>query len=60
MRAAVLFALLATVAFGADGPGDIADDVLDAVLEKDTKRLEELAKRDEPDPWLVAEDLCSR
>ncbi|MCZ6463025.1 MAG: hypothetical protein O7A09_01705, partial [Proteobacteria bacterium] len=60
MRAAVLFALLAVVAFGADRPGDIADDVLDALREKDTKRLEELAKRDEPDPWLVAEDLCSR
>ena len=32
MRAAVLFALLV-----ADRPGDIADDVLDALHEKDTK-----------------------
>ncbi len=38
----------------------VADAVLKAVKAKDAKALKALAKKDEPDPWLVADELCYR
>jgi len=40
--------------------GQAADAVLTAVLRKDDAVLRALATRDEPDPWLVADDLIGR
>jgi CHAT domain-containing protein/Tfp pilus assembly protein PilF len=37
-----------------------ADKVLDAVQAKDEQALGALAREDDPDPWLVADLLCSR
>ena len=39
---------------------DVADLVRAAFTAKDTAALRALAARDDPDPWVVAEILCSR
>ena len=41
-------------------PEQAADAVLEAVKAKDNDALKALAEKDEPDPWFVADVLCSR
>ena len=68
MRAliAVLLTLLFATALPAqekpktDIPEQAADKVLAAFKAKDEKALKALAEKDDPDPWLVADELCSR
>ncbi|MHC4493548.1 MAG: tetratricopeptide repeat protein, partial [Planctomycetota bacterium] len=43
-----------------DTPAQAANKVLAAFTAKDEKALQALAKTDEPDPWLVADELCLR
>jgi tetratricopeptide (TPR) repeat protein len=43
-----------------DTPGQAAEKVLGAIGAKDDAALKSLGERDEPDPWLVADELCRR
>jgi len=55
----VLTCLLPCAAAAAD-VRQAADAVLQAVRSDDPADLEALARKDDPDPWLVAEELCRR
>src|SRR5262245_61640364 len=58
-----LFALGAHRVTRADGPADedsTADRVLGAVKSNDSGALREIATRDDPDPWVVADVLVGR
>jgi len=61
-RAALIALLLPT--FAAAGPEEdlrtSADQVVAAFEAKDAPALKALAKEDDPDPWLVADELCAR
>ena len=54
MRAPAVALLLAATAFAQ------ADDVLEAFHAKNTDKLKALAARYDPDPWIVADELCAR
>jgi len=67
----VAFALLAFPAFGQERPpaplppkpmteDEAVAAVLDAWKAKDEPRLKDLAAKDDPDPWIVADDLCAQ
>ncbi|MHC4161293.1 MAG: CHAT domain-containing protein [Planctomycetota bacterium] len=56
----VATALLAQDKPRPDTPEQAADKVLAALEAKDQEALKALAERDEPDPWLVADELCFR
>ena len=43
-----------------DTPEQAADKVLAAFKAKDEAALKALAEKDQPDPWLVADELCYR
>ena len=43
-----------------DTPEQAADKVLAAFKAKDQKTLKALAEKDDPDPWMVADELCFR
>ncbi|MFI5403043.1 MAG: tetratricopeptide repeat protein, partial [Planctomycetota bacterium] len=65
-RALLVLACLAAVAAGQDAvakpdtPEQVVDKVLVTVAANDATALKALAGRDDPDPWLVADDLCAR
>ncbi|MDH3592940.1 MAG: hypothetical protein OER88_13730, partial [Planctomycetota bacterium] len=61
----VIVLLLTSAAFAQDKPKPLtperaADEVLAAFKATDQAALKALAKRDNPDPWLVADELCAR
>ncbi len=62
MRAAIAVLALGFLArqAQADAVTDAADKVLAAVQAKDAAALKGLAEKDDPDPWLVADELCAR
>ncbi|MHC4549421.1 MAG: CHAT domain-containing protein [Planctomycetota bacterium] len=65
MRPLWLALLIATLAAAQDQakpdtPEQAADKVLAAFPAKDAKALKTLAEKDDPDPWLVADELCFR
>jgi len=50
--------VLALLLLVAVAHGDVIDDIIAA--HKEGKPLKEFAEKDEPDPWIVADDLCAR
>ena len=65
LRSRIVVGLLLCVAAAVaqeetETPEQAADQVLAAVQASDTETLKALAERDEPDPWLVADELCFR
>jgi tetratricopeptide (TPR) repeat protein len=59
-RIAILLAALAALAQGAESPFVVAKKALEAHAKGDTKTLGELARLDNPDPWVVADLLNCR
>ncbi len=59
-RRYVFLALLASAAAALDPVGEAADTVSAAFRAGDSALLRDLAGKDKPDPWLVAEELCCR
>jgi tetratricopeptide (TPR) repeat protein len=43
-----------------DTPEQAADKAIAAFQAKDQAKLEDLAAKDDPDPWLVADELCAK
>ena len=64
LHGAVLGALLCAGVASAqekpDTPEQVADGVLVAFQAGNQERVKALAQRDDPDPWLVADELCHR
>jgi tetratricopeptide (TPR) repeat protein len=57
---AIFLVLLLPTAVRANPVEDAAASVLKAQRDRDESALRRLAARDEPDPWLVADELCAR
>ncbi|MDJ0523122.1 MAG: CHAT domain-containing protein [Planctomycetota bacterium] len=54
----LLLLALGMTAARADDPGEAANQVLDALDRDDAQAVARIARRDPPDPWIVAEELC--